>query len=335
MDTTTPDPAVRQMGLMVAAESAVNELIEQEVDWIIALTQTCQEMNEKLLCTYSEIDAIFSEETVENRSTCYWVGCRPICTPCGNIGSVIQLNLVRDGTAKKMQVQVIPVDNTVSENPEMLKIQAKYQQQLDSRLAELLGHLHLPLEAGFDGDNRSRWTESNAGNMIVDAYCEILKADIAIMNGGGIRANIPAGGFRLEDVYALLPFRNRVCLIEIQGRQLIKVLEHAVAAVEFKSGRFLQVAGIEYGYAPENPVGQRIMYVHRNGNNLLPDQKYQLALPDYLLKGGENFDFSEVKIVVGPESARTDTDVLAEYVREHPQLTPRLEARIKVVHVEK
>ncbi|MCK5738326.1 hypothetical protein KAH55_04060 [bacterium] len=63
---------------------------------------------------------------------------------------------------------------------------------------------------------------------------------------------------------------------------------------------------------------------------MLPDQKYQLALPDYLLKGGENFDFSEVKIVVGPELAPADTDILAEYVRRHPQLTLRLEARIQV-----
>jgi 5'-nucleotidase len=91
---------------------------------------------------------------------------------------------------------------------------------------------------------RLRTEETNLGNFITDAMRARMKADVAVMNGGGIRGDrlVPAGPLSRRDVVAMLPFANVVVSIEVSGQALRSALEQGVARRAARGG-FLQVSG--------------------------------------------------------------------------------------------
>ncbi len=104
------------------------------------------------------------------------------------------------------------------------------------------------------GDRLIRSQETNMGDLVADgiyAYfneIEQLDCDIAIMNGGGIRADVPAGDWTYMTCKTVNPFGNVACLMEVTGAQIQNALEFGAryAGSGQESGGFLQVAGATY-----------------------------------------------------------------------------------------
>jgi 5'-nucleotidase len=332
MGTTARDDRVEQADLVDAARKAVAGLKEQHVDVIIALTQTNLATNEHLLAEVVELDAILSEERSEIRSTTSFVGSRPILTPCGNLGSLIRLEIRTEAGKRPLLLGgALPVDPSVPADSALSVLEGRYTAELERRLAEPLATLETGLEAGVSGDGAARFRETNAGNLTADAFRSHYGADVGIINGGGIRANAPEGPFTLKEALSLLPYGNRVCLVKMKGALLLRALEHGVARVTQRSGAFCQVSGMRYAYNPEAPVGGRIIAAEVDGKPVEAGRTYTVALPDYLLKGGDGFSMlKEARVLVGPSSAPEDVVVLADYCRELGRIDARIEGRIDV-----
>ena len=105
------------------------------------------------------------------------------------------------------------------------------------------------------GKRRIRSAETNLGDFVADgiyAYfneVEKLHCDLAIMNGGGIRADVPAGDWTFKTCKQVSPFGNVACLMSVTGKQIQDALEFAArfAGEDGKeNGGFLQVAGATY-----------------------------------------------------------------------------------------
>ncbi len=139
------------------------------------------------------------------------------------------------------------------EDPELKAFAAYYQEKLEKDLGQPIAQVGIPLIYGEN--HESRYQETNIGNFIADSYRSYFKADIGLMNGGGIRASVPAGKFTLRDAYSILPFRNKVILASVTGETIRTALEHGVSNVENLGGGFLQVSGITYSYDRSNPKG--------------------------------------------------------------------------------
>lgn len=122
-----------------------------------------------------------------------------------------------------------------------------------------------------------RFAECNLGNLITDAMIAETGAQIALQNGGGIRANIPdtdtpediALGapmpVTLGEVLTVLPFGNLVSTFELSGADVWAALEHGVSRAENPenegTGRFPQVAGLRYSWDAAQEVGSRLVSV--------------------------------------------------------------------------
>ena len=98
-----------------------------------------------------------------------------------------------------------------------------------------------------------RSQETNLGDFITDAIyyyfneVEQLRCDIAVINGGGVRTDLPVGPYSYNSIKKVLPFRNVVCLMEITGQEMLDALEFGARKVgKGENGGFLQVAGIRY-----------------------------------------------------------------------------------------
>lgn len=316
MDTTTQDDQVKQRDLILAAKEAVDELRGQRTDAIIAITQTGLETNERLLLEIPELIAILTEERSENRTKVDFVGGRPIAAPCGNMGSVVGLDLVHDGKKVQVSVQAYPVDETITPDPELAALEEHYRQEMKSELETPVAVLTDPLDARITTDHATRWRETAIGNAIADAFRAHYTADIGMINGGGIRASLPEGEVTRKDILSVLPFRNNVVLVGVNGQQVRTALEHGLNRVESLGGGFLQVSGLRYEYDWGKPPGQRLSDVWVNGKSLDPDIEYSAAIPSHLYSGGDGFTvFSNGRLLAGLDQAPIDAEVFTEYLQ--------------------
>src|SRR5207237_10393841 len=98
-----------------------------------------------------------------------------------------------------------------------------------------------------------------------------LKADAAMMNGGGIRGNkvYPVGAtISRRDVLNELPFGNRAIAVEVDGRALRQAIENGLSLLPASAGRFPQVAGLSVEADPSRPAGMRATSIAVGGQPL-------------------------------------------------------------------
>ena len=124
------------------------------------------------------------------------------------------------------------------------------------------------------------------GRLIADAQRTVAKADVAIVNNGGIRADLPAGTVTYGDLYAVQPFQNRLVRLFARGKVLKQALEHVVAGNRADA----HVSGLEVWYDPRERVGHRVVKVRlANGRGIDGGRTYTVAVSDFLAAGGSGY----------------------------------------------
>jgi 2',3'-cyclic-nucleotide 2'-phosphodiesterase (5'-nucleotidase family) len=171
------------------------------------------------------------------------------------------------------------------------------------------------------------------GNLITDALRDVTGADIAIMNGGGIRGDTTyEAGRKLtrRDILTELPFGNITVVTELPGSQVLLALENGVSQVENGSGRFPQVSGVTFAFDAAAEPGSRVSEVMVGGAPLEADKVYTVAVNDYILGGGDGYAaLGGGRIVTeGPTGQLLANDVMA-YVEKLGTVNVAVEGRIK------
>lgn len=217
----------------------------------------------------------------------------------------------------------------VAPDAEVERVVEGYNQRLDSDLAAVIGTTAVELDSRKDV---VRTREASMGNLIADALRETLKADVAITNGGGIRADAlhPAGTtLTRKDIFAELPFGNVGILVEMSGADLLSTLEHGVSKVGEKAGRFPQVSGLTMVYDPKTPAGRRVSEVRVGGKPLDPAATYRVATNDYMAKGGDGYAaFPRAKVLIDASGAVLLATIVMNYVESKKSVSPAVEGRI-------
>jgi len=246
------------------------------------------------------------------------------------MGSVIRLNIVKHEHDLTLIPEVIKVDSTVPEDPKLAELAAYYENKMSEELDQKIAILNTDLVYG--GNHESRFQETNIGNFVADSYRSYYHADIGFMVGGGIRASVENGDFTLRDANAILPFRNKVMLVELTGETIRKALENGVSRVASLGGGFLQVSGLSFSYNPDKPIGERVLSIEVDGEPIRPVDTYTVALPNYIFNGGDGYDmFKDGKVIVDSDSARTDVEVLIDYAKSLGVIDVSVEGRIRII----
>ena len=167
----------------------------------------------------------------------------------------------------------------------------------------------------FPGDMQYfRHNESELGNLIADALRERVQSDIAIMNGGGIRTNLPVGDVTRGDIIAMFPFGNVLKKVEIPGKTVREMLEHSVSAYPEPVGGFLQVSGLKFTFDPSKPVGERVGAIYVNNMPLDENKIYTMAAADFLLAGGDGYEMLKDLKIIGQDA--TFDIVVTDYLNK-------------------
>lgn len=184
---------------------------------------------------------------------------------------------------------------------------------------------------GADGKRAVRSAETNLGDLCADAYRVMLGADIAFVNGGGVRTNIASGDITYGDIVNVHPFGNEICLVKVTGRQIKDALELGASACPGESGGFLQVSGLTYTIdttVPSSVVrdeknmfvkvdgAYRVSDIQVGGQPLDVNKTYTLASHNYMLKsqgdGYAMFGTDNVEII--KDCVMIDNQVLINYI---------------------
>jgi 2',3'-cyclic-nucleotide 2'-phosphodiesterase (5'-nucleotidase family) len=169
----------------------------------------------------------------------------------------------------------------------------------------VIATLALPLERRGD--------QYALGNLIADAYRAAAHTDVAIVNNGGIRADLPAGKVTWGELFEVVPFQNFVVRLTVTGAVLRAALEHAVGTAEARA----HVSGLHVRVAPANPAGQRVVAVTlADGRPLLDTATYTLAVPDFIAAGGSGYAMLRVPAA---NTGVVDIDALVQYLKALPQ----------------
>src|SRR5256886_2935035 len=114
------------------------------------------------------------------------------------------------------------------------------------------------------------------------------RADVAIMNNGGIRADLPEGVITWGNVYQVQPFQNRLQRLTVTGAVLLDALEHCVAGRDHFPD--CHVAGVQVWYDAGTAPGKRISRTRlENGKSIDKDRTYTLVVSDFMTTGGSGF----------------------------------------------
>ncbi len=187
----------------------------------------------------------------------------------------------------------------------------------------------------IDGERGScRAGECTMGNIIADAMLARVKdqgIQIALQNGGGIRASIDAGDVTMGEVLTVLPFQNTLSTFQVSGATVLEALENGVSQLEDGAGRFAQVAGLKYTFDVSQSAGSRVsdVVVMEGGAWVAidPAKTYGVVSNNYVRNGGDGYKmFKDAENVYdfGPDLA----DVTAEYMAAMGPVMPKLDGRI-------
>ena len=182
----------------------------------------------------------------------------------------------------------------------------------------------------LDGERANvRTKETNMGNLVTDIMKGATKADIALTNGGGIRASIKAGDITVGGVISVLPFDNSLVVIQLRGDAIVKALELSVGSYPNQLGGFLQVSGLTFKFDPAKPAGSRVVEVKVNGLTIDPYRLYSVATNDFTAAGGDGYAmFKDAKVLY--MSGEMLRDVAIKYIKGL-EIAPKVEGRISVV----
>ena len=255
------------------------------------------------------------------------------------------LNAIGRMSIKGDEITVELITEHTGSDATVAEIKNAWMAEVDTKLGEVIAKNEVDFRISDDNGTRLiRKQETNLGDFAADALyylfdvTEGLGADLAIMNGGGIRANMPAGDVSYKTTKTVHTFGNVACLIEVKGQQILDALEWGAKNVGAgENGGFLHVSGVTYeihSYIPSTvqandkavwiggPTGEyRVKNVTIGGEPLDLNKTYKMAGYNYTLRDlGDGFAMFDGGVAI-KDYVMEDYMVLANYAKSFPEAT--------------
>ena len=339
VETSSPSDAVIFTDEAESLAADVANLTDDGVTKIIALTHVGLPRDMELAMDVDGLDAIvgghshtkFSNTEEGAQPYPLMVGDVPVVSAYAYSKYVGHLTLVFDdeGNVTSATGDTILLDASVAEDEDIV-----------ARVAELAGPIEemktrVVADAAnvIEGDRSvCRAMECPMGNLVADAMLARVAdqgVQIAIQNGGGLRASIDAGEITMGEVLTVLPFQNTLSTFEVTGQQIVDALENGVGQVEDGAGRFPQVAGMTFTVDLSMDPGSRVSNVMVGGAAIDLAATYGAVSNNYVRNGGDGYSMFEDAMNAydfGPDLA----DVTAEYLAENGSYVPYTDGRIEM-----
>lgn len=324
--------------LYKAVQTTVDKARSEGANYVIAMTHMGIEYSSEPFTSSSLIVNTSGIDVVLDGHSHSVIECQRVKNKAGNIvlltstGSKLDniglLYIEKDGNLSTGLVS--SYDKKDSEITQMIaEIKSDYSEMLNTQIGTLNNDL-----TAIDYEKELylvRMMETNLGDFCADAYKQAGNADIAFVNGGGIRTDLKAGTVTYGDMLNIHPFGNLLCKVKVKGSVISDVLEYSVSQYPTPDGGFLQVSGVTFEFDATMPssvvvdkndmfVGvegqRRVSNIKVNGEPLDLDKEYTVVSINYILKNfGNGYSmFKDAELIM--DEFMLDVDALVKYMND-------------------
>mgnify|MGYP001708203814 FL=1 len=317
--------------LYAAVQSAVDAARKEGAKYVIAMAHLgieadCQPWTSSdVIVNTSGIDVVLdghSHSTIAGDIVKNKEGKDVILTSTGTkLANIGCLTITADGKLSTALINDDGMSDTIAE------IKSGYEEIVNTVVAST--KVELTVNDPVSGERMVRRQETNLGDLCADAYRAMSGADIAVVNGGGIRVSIPAGDITYGQIIAVHPFGNEMCVVEATGQQILDALEMGARNAPGECGGFLQVSGMSYeidlNVEPTVEVNADCMFTGVSGEYRVKNVKvgdepldlaktYTLASHNYMLKSAGDGMAMFQGCTLLQDSVMIDNQVLINYI---------------------
>ena len=317
--------------LYAAVQSAVDAARKEGAKYVIAMAHLgietdCQPWTSSdVIVNTSGIDVVLdghSHSTIAGDIVKNKEGKDVILTSTGTkLANIGCLTITADGKLSTALINDDGMSDTIAE------IKSGYEEIVNTVVAST--KVELTVNDPVSGERMVRRQETNLGDLCADAYRAMSGADIAVVNGGGIRVSIPAGDITYGQIIAVHPFGNEMCVVEATGQQILDALEMGARNAPGECGGFLQVSGMSYeidlNVEPTVEVNADGMFTGVSGEYRVKNVKvgdepldlaktYTLASHNYMLKSAGDGMAMFQGCTLLQDSVMIDNQVLINYI---------------------
>jgi len=313
---------------LTAADSAIGALKREGADAIVAVTHLSYATDRALAERFPELSVIIGGH--EHTPITAVVGGTLISKAGSDAKWVARIDLRYGRGRVDREFALLPIDTKLPDDPATAAVVAEYESKLAGELDAVIATAEVPLDADA---RRLRTSETNAGNLVADAMRTDRGADLAIINSGSIRGDrvYPPGPVSRRTLLAMQPFGNVVCEVEVTGSIVVRALNAGASQWPAAAGRFPQVSGLAFVIDSKRPAGDRVVDVRVGGAPIDLNRTYRVAIPDYLLNGGDGYNmFGGQRVLVGPESGTLIVGALEKAVVAQRAIAPQIEGRVTI-----
>lgn len=204
-----------------------------------------------------------------------------------NIGKI----LIRDG---KMTNELLPVKSIPERSEHVRKATDRVEERMREQTQRIVCHSDVRLRILNDkGKQQVRLGETNSGDLICDAYRIISGADIALANGGGIRAEKYPGDLTYGDIIDILPYDNNLWVVEATGVEITNLLQRCTTSLPLEDGFFPQVSGLRFTVHVTGHTVTDVEVLNKETGQyepIDPNKTYSVSTIDYCVTGGGFYD---------------------------------------------
>jgi len=345
-DTTEisgPGPNVIFQDEVESLQADVDMLTEQGVDKIIAITHVGLVKDLRIAQEVDGVDAVIGGHShtllsnTEEDEPAYPqldAGGVPVVQAYAYskyVGHLV-LTFDDDGVVTATEGDTKVLDASVTPDPTIAARVAELAAPIEDMKATVVGMT----ETSINGDRSvCRAEECPMGNLVATAMLERVKdqgIQIAIQNGGGLRASIDEGEVTMGEVRTVLPFQNTLATFQLTGADVVAALENGVSRLEDGGGRFPQVAGLMYSFDGAAEVGSRVsdvmVVVDGEAMPIDPAAVYGLVSNNFMRKGGDGYSMFAEKGMNAYDFGPDLADVVAEFIGANGTAAAAIDGRI-------
>ena len=243
------------------AQHSIDEARGKGADYVIALSHLGDSQNDgmhpnsrSLIANTTGLDAVIDghdHHVIEEQFINDKEGNPVLLTSSGsNFQYVGKLTIDTNGGISSA---LVSTDGTTPDNETALFVN-RVKEEVEGLGDFVIGHSEVDLTINDENGKRIvRKQETNIGDFCADAFRIFTGADIALVNGGGIRKDIKKGEVLFNDLYNVMPFGDMIATGTLTGQQLLDVLEYAVSYLPAEAGVFMQVSGLRFKINPDIP----------------------------------------------------------------------------------
>lgn len=248
---------------------------------------------------------------------------------------------LRDGRVdpEKTKWTLVPIDQNIEPDPDVKRYLDRADGKVQAALARLVGKLAVDADGRRGTVNEG---ESSLANLVADALRQRAGSDLALISASQLAgdASWPAGPIDLAAVYRILPFSGALCVFDLTGRDVLRVLELSATALtapdrltnplEIRRASLLHCSGLRVVYRRDGTLENAAVDCGTGFKPVDPSDSYRVAGSSFFTHGGDGYTLLADRPfqAIGLSCTQALADIVRSSVNE---IRPSVDGRLQII----